>query len=73
MVYTDNEGDMLLCFALLVGDDPWNEFCSMVRNIRILSPSEVEKLTLTPKEGKALMMLRKIQNLISKILHPLAN
>ncbi|CAI9767262.1 unnamed protein product [Fraxinus pennsylvanica] len=30
LVYTDDEDDMML-----VGDDPWNEFCSMVRKILI--------------------------------------
>ncbi|KAJ7536068.1 hypothetical protein O6H91_12G055600 [Diphasiastrum complanatum] len=39
LVYTDHEGDMLL-----VGDDPWTVFCSMVRKIRILSPTELENM-----------------------------
>ncbi|EFJ34370.1 hypothetical protein SELMODRAFT_28604, partial [Selaginella moellendorffii] len=36
LVFIDHEGDILL-----VGDDPWEEFVSSVRGIRILSPSEV--------------------------------
>lgn len=37
VAYSDNEGDMML-----VGDDPWTEFCSMVRKIHIFSPEEVQ-------------------------------
>ncbi|KAL6011756.1 ADP-ribosylation factor 2 [Asimina triloba] len=47
IVYTDNEGDMML-----VGDDPWQEFCSMVRKICIYTREEVQKLNsgnLNPK------------------------
>ncbi|XP_042501866.1 auxin response factor 2A-like [Macadamia integrifolia] len=39
IVYTDNEGDMML-----VGDDPWQEFCSMVRKIVIYTRDEVQKM-----------------------------
>ncbi|XP_072971902.1 auxin response factor 4-like isoform X1 [Typha angustifolia] len=39
IVYTDNEGDMML-----VGDDPWQEFCSMVRKIHIYTKEEVQKM-----------------------------
>ncbi|KAJ3701513.1 hypothetical protein LUZ61_005218 [Rhynchospora tenuis] len=39
VVYTDNEGDMML-----VGDDPWDEFCSMVRKIFIYTREEVQKM-----------------------------
>ncbi|KAG0489928.1 hypothetical protein HPP92_006791 [Vanilla planifolia] len=39
IVYTDNEGDMML-----VGDDPWCEFCSMVRKICIYTKEEVQKM-----------------------------
>ncbi|XP_062184117.1 auxin response factor 9-like [Phragmites australis] len=42
VVYTDDEDDMML-----VGDDPWNEFCSMVKRIYIYT-SEVAK-QLAPK------------------------
>ncbi|XP_043705451.1 auxin response factor 2B-like [Telopea speciosissima] len=47
IVYTDNEGDMML-----VGDDPWQEFCSMVRKIFIYTREEVQKMNpgnLNPK------------------------
>ncbi|KAJ6805978.1 putative auxin response factor 23 isoform X1 [Iris pallida] len=39
VVYTDNERDMML-----VGDDPWGEFCSMVRKIVIYTREEVQKM-----------------------------
>ncbi|KAJ6816326.1 auxin response factor 2-like [Iris pallida] len=39
VVYTDNEGDMML-----VGDDPWGEFCRMVRKIVIYTREEVQKM-----------------------------
>ncbi|CAA2933359.1 auxin response factor 9-like isoform X2 [Olea europaea subsp. europaea] len=39
VVYTDNEGDMML-----VGDDPWPEFCKMVKKICIYSSEEVKKI-----------------------------
>ncbi|KAK9113348.1 hypothetical protein Syun_020145 [Stephania yunnanensis] len=39
VAYTDNEGDMML-----VGDDPWQEFCSMVRKIFIYTKEEVQKM-----------------------------
>ncbi|CAN6485579.1 unnamed protein product [Victoria cruziana] len=39
VVYTDNEGDMML-----VGDDPWQEFCSMVRKIFIYTREEVQRM-----------------------------
>ncbi|ESQ29527.1 hypothetical protein EUTSA_v10023326mg [Eutrema salsugineum] len=40
VVYTDDEDDMMM-----VGDDPWNEFCGMVRKIFIYTPEEVRKLS----------------------------
>ncbi|KAH9621637.1 hypothetical protein KSS87_004074 [Heliosperma pusillum] len=40
IVYTDDEGDMML-----VGDDPWQEFCGMVRKIFIYTKEEVQKMT----------------------------
>ncbi|OMO64276.1 hypothetical protein CCACVL1_21900 [Corchorus capsularis] len=40
VVFTDNEGDMML-----VGDDPWVEFCKMVRKIFIYSNEEVKKMS----------------------------
>ncbi|XP_020573431.1 auxin response factor 11-like [Phalaenopsis equestris] len=39
LVFTDDEGDMML-----VGDDPWPEFCDMVRKIYIYPSEEVKKL-----------------------------
>ncbi|XP_074294436.1 auxin response factor 1-like isoform X1 [Silene latifolia] len=39
VVYTDNEDDMMM-----VGDDPWEEFCSMVRKIFIYTSDEVKHL-----------------------------
>lgn len=40
VVFTDDEGDMML-----VGDDPWEEFCKMVRKIFIYSIDEVKKMS----------------------------
>lgn len=40
VVYTDDEGDMML-----VGDDPWHEFCSMVKKIFIYTYEEAKRLT----------------------------
>ncbi|XP_047156366.1 auxin response factor 2A-like isoform X1 [Vigna umbellata] len=40
IVYTDNEGDMML-----VGDDPWQEFCAMVRKIYIYPKEEIQKMS----------------------------
>ncbi|KAJ6701890.1 AUXIN RESPONSE FACTOR 9 [Salix koriyanagi] len=39
IVYTDDEGDMML-----VGDDPWAEFCNMARRIFICSSQDVKKM-----------------------------
>ncbi|XP_018456407.1 auxin response factor 2 [Raphanus sativus] len=39
IVYTDAEDDMML-----VGDDPWQEFCGMVRKISIYTKEEVRKM-----------------------------
>ncbi|CAI9768837.1 unnamed protein product [Fraxinus pennsylvanica] len=39
IVYTDNEGDVML-----VGDDPWPEFCKIVKKICIYSSEEVKKM-----------------------------
>uniref|UniRef100_A0A2N9FC85 Auxin response factor n=1 Tax=Fagus sylvatica TaxID=28930 RepID=A0A2N9FC85_FAGSY len=52
IVYTDDEGDMML-----VGDDPWLEFCGMVRKIFIYTREEVQKMipgTLNSKVGEYL-------------------
>lgn len=40
VVYTDDEDDMMM-----VGDDPWHEFCSMVRKIFIYSTEEAKRLS----------------------------
>jgi auxin response factor len=40
VVYTDDEDDMML-----VGDDPWPEFCSMVKRIYIYTYEEAKQLT----------------------------
>ncbi|KAL5713520.1 hypothetical protein ACHQM5_015587 [Ranunculus cassubicifolius] len=40
LVYVDYDKDVLL-----VGDDPWEEFVTCVRSIRILSPSEVQQMS----------------------------
>jgi hypothetical protein len=39
IVYTDHEGDMML-----VGDDPWNEFCNIVHKIFIYTREEVQRM-----------------------------
>ncbi|XP_019171679.1 PREDICTED: auxin response factor 1-like [Ipomoea nil] len=40
VVYTDDEDDMMM-----VGDDPWHEFCFMVRKIYIYSNEEAKMLS----------------------------
>nr|GEW42062.1 auxin response factor 2-like [Tanacetum cinerariifolium] len=48
VVYTDDDGDMML-----VGDDPWKEFCCMVRKIFIYTREEVQRMnpgTLNSKD-----------------------
>ncbi|KAG9149321.1 hypothetical protein Leryth_003290 [Lithospermum erythrorhizon] len=39
IVFTDDEGDMML-----MGDDPWIEFCNMARRIFICSSQDVKKM-----------------------------
>ncbi|KAL6967301.1 ADP-ribosylation factor 4, partial [Sarracenia purpurea var. burkii] len=41
ILYTDSENDMMV-----VGDDPWNEFCDVVSKIHIYTQEEVEKMTI---------------------------
>ncbi|XP_024398385.1 auxin response factor 7 isoform X2 [Physcomitrium patens] len=41
LVYTDHENDVLL-----VGDDPWEEFCGCVRSLKILSPQDAAGQTV---------------------------
>ncbi|XP_022156994.1 auxin response factor 9-like isoform X2 [Momordica charantia] len=45
IVYTDDEGDIML-----VGDDPWEEFCNMVRRIFICSREQVKKMSSRSKQ-----------------------
>ncbi|PSR85224.1 Auxin response factor like [Actinidia chinensis var. chinensis] len=46
LVYVDHENDVLL-----VGDDPWEEFVNCVRCIKILSPQEVQAMSLDGEFG----------------------
>lgn len=41
LVYVDHENDVLL-----VGDDPWEEFVNCVKCIKVLSPQEVQQMSL---------------------------
>ncbi|KAF8040965.1 hypothetical protein BT93_B3013 [Corymbia citriodora subsp. variegata] len=43
VVFTDDEGDMML-----VGDDPWEEFCRMVHKIFIYTREDVKRMTPRP-------------------------
>ncbi|XP_020264192.1 auxin response factor 9-like isoform X2 [Asparagus officinalis] len=43
VVFTDDEGDMML-----VGDDPWPEFCKMVKKIFIYTSNEVKSMRSIP-------------------------
>ncbi|CAL1396894.1 unnamed protein product [Linum trigynum] len=53
VVFIDDEGDMML-----VGDDPWQEFCKMVKKIVIYSSEEMKKMegrfkfVMSPSEGE---------------------
>ncbi|XP_044493641.1 auxin response factor 2A-like isoform X2 [Mangifera indica] len=46
-VFTDDEGDMML-----VGDDPWMEFCSVVRRIHIYTQEQVKQMDPRPLNVK---------------------
>ncbi|KAJ9709995.1 hypothetical protein PVL29_001460 [Vitis rotundifolia] len=48
IVFTDDEGDMML-----VGDDPWPEFCSMVRKIFVYTREEIQRMDPRPLNPKA--------------------
>ncbi|KAL3642839.1 hypothetical protein CASFOL_013654 [Castilleja foliolosa] len=48
LVYVDHENDVLL-----VGDDPWEEFVNCVRSIKILSPQEVQQMSLDGDFGNS--------------------
>ncbi|KAH6821440.1 Transcriptional factor B3 family protein / auxin-responsive factor AUX/IAA-like protein [Perilla frutescens var. hirtella] len=50
LVYVDHENDVLL-----VGDDPWEEFVSCVRCIKILSPQEVQQMSLDGDFGNGVL------------------
>ncbi|KAG5145708.1 hypothetical protein JHK84_031251 [Glycine max] len=41
ILYTDSENDIMV-----VGDDPWHEFCDVVSKIHIYTQEEVEKMTI---------------------------
>ncbi|KAK4765503.1 hypothetical protein SAY86_026593 [Trapa natans] len=45
VVFTDDEGDMML-----MGDDPWKEFCRMVRKISVYTKEEVKQMTPQPSD-----------------------
>ncbi|XP_027072185.1 auxin response factor 19-like isoform X1 [Coffea arabica] len=50
LVYVDHENDVLL-----VGDDPWEEFVNCVRYIKILSPQEVQQMSLDGDFGNSVL------------------
>ncbi|KAL6977895.1 hypothetical protein U1Q18_026679 [Sarracenia purpurea var. burkii] len=50
LVYVDHENDVLL-----VGDDPWEEFVNCVRCIKILSPQEVQAMSLDGDFGNSVL------------------
>ncbi|KAF5725939.1 auxin response factor 2 family protein [Tripterygium wilfordii] len=50
LVYMDHENDVLL-----VGDDPWEEFVNCVRCIKILSPQEVQQMSLDGDFGRSVL------------------
>ncbi|KAG6673225.1 hypothetical protein I3843_16G101300 [Carya illinoinensis] len=49
-VYVDNENDVLL-----LGDDPWEEFVNCVHCIKILSPQEVQQMSLDVDIGSGVL------------------
>ncbi|PSS20727.1 Auxin response factor like [Actinidia chinensis var. chinensis] len=50
LVYVDHENDVLL-----VGDDPWEEFVNCVWCIKILSPQEVQAMSLDGDFGNSVL------------------
>ncbi|KAF5749407.1 auxin response factor 2 family protein [Tripterygium wilfordii] len=50
LVYVDHENDVLL-----VGDDPWEEFVNCVHCIKILSPQEVQQMSLDGGFGTSVL------------------
>ncbi|KAL2339329.1 hypothetical protein Fmac_013775 [Flemingia macrophylla] len=61
VIYTDNEDDMMM-----VGDDPWHEFCTVVRKIFIYTVEEVKKLS--PKIGPPINEKDKTSTLDSEVI-----
>ncbi|KAD5317939.1 hypothetical protein R6Q59_033268 [Mikania micrantha] len=58
VVYTDVEDDIMM-----VGDDPWNEFCNMARKIFIYTTEEAKRLTpKTIPESNELMQGKLLLN-----------
>ncbi|CAA2933995.1 auxin response factor 19-like isoform X1 [Olea europaea subsp. europaea] len=53
LVYVDHENDVLL-----VGDDPWEVFVNYVRCIKILSPREVQQMSLDGDFGNSVIQNR---------------
>ncbi|XP_022929594.1 auxin response factor 19-like [Cucurbita moschata] len=51
LVYVDHENDVLL-----VGDDPWEDFVNCVRSIKILSPQEVQQMSLDGDFGNGVLL-----------------
>ncbi|GAB4861579.1 hypothetical protein Ancab_036772 [Ancistrocladus abbreviatus] len=57
VVFTDDEGDMML-----VGDDPWQEFCKMAKKISIYSIEEVKnmnpkcRISMSFKDGEGIVV-----------------
>nr|XP_043626664.1 auxin response factor 18-like [Erigeron canadensis] len=56
IVFTDDEGDMML-----MGDDPWQEFCKMVKRIMICSSQDVKKM----RSGSKLQLSSSTDNEVS--------
>ncbi|KAF5445628.1 hypothetical protein F2P56_034667 [Juglans regia] len=50
-VYVDHENDVLL-----LGDDPWEEFVNCVHCIKILSPQEVQQMSLDVDIGSGVLL-----------------
>ncbi|XP_065872571.1 auxin response factor 2B [Euphorbia lathyris] len=72
IVYTDDEGDMML-----VGDDPWQEFVGMVRKIFIYTREEVQKMnpgTLSMKSDENMLDMEGVdEKEVKRLPHASAN
>ncbi|WOG82534.1 hypothetical protein DCAR_0101699 [Daucus carota subsp. sativus] len=57
VVYTDDEDDIMM-----VGDDPWHEFCNMVRKICIYTTEEAKRLTpkIKPPVGEEIKPVKTV-------------